>query len=589
MNRKISYLSIVLSFLFIIFLNFNVQAKDISISNFDVHSQLLRDGSLYMDEIIDFKMNGEFNGVYREINTKFSGGVENIQVKEIGLSEEKEFKKVEKANNGQEGVYEILKSGDIYNVKIYSPSKDENKKFKISYELKNVAVKYNDIAELQYRFWGDKSDTSIDKFNINLTVDKSAAGNNLKVFTRGPVDAMKASVVDLNSFNIKGENIKAKTPIEGRFLFPKETIALSNNIIKEDGLNKILEEEKLYEKSINEEKQHREYMKSTGNIAAWAALVLNLVLAIIIFKTNKKEEDENFNTFPDECTPAVASKLYNKVVSERDVVATILDLVRKKYLYIKNEDGDNYTIIKDKSEGEDLLSHEKYIIKWFINYIGNGLKVESKDIECYAKEYKSKFFDYFHHWKSLVKEEFNKKGYYDKKSSKIGKILTLIAVIEISVMVIFLTYGSTISIIGLLTGISVVVYSFSLYSKRSPYGETQWRKWKSFKKNLENNEFIKKEDLSSIEYVDKYLVYAIALGVNDRIFKKLNININANSGEDYCNSCIYWYYVLGMNDEHNTIQNSIHNSNSSSNSDSGSSFSSGDGGGCAGGGDAGGF
>lgn len=595
MRKKGLYLSSIFIFLFIIFLSFNVQAKEINIGSLDVNSRLLKDGSLYIEENIDFKINGEFNGVFRDVNTAFSSGVEDIQVREVTLDKDREFAKVEKAENGEDGVYEILKSGDVYRIKIYSPAKNKNKKFKISYKLLNVATKYNDIGELHYKFWTDKSETSVDEFNINLTIDKGIESSNLKAFVRDSKNGIKdlsVNVINNNTFNIKGKDLGTKTPIEVRFLFPKEAIALSSNVVNEEGLNKILNEEKSYEKSIEDEKQSREAEKKVGNIIGCAALGLNLILGIFIFKSSRKRKEIDFNTFPDECTPAVVSLLYNRYLGGRVVVATILDLVRKKYLCIESIDNDNYTIIKNKDLDENLLAHEKFIIKWFINYIGDGLKVEAKNIEIYSKEHKSEFFDYFSEWKTLVKEEFNKKGYYDSKSAKLGTRFIIISLIEILIMGVVSFSGSIISLIALLTALSVMMYSFSLKHKKSEYGESQTRHWKQFKDHLQNNNFIEYEGLKSIENIDKYLVYAVALGANNKIFENINLNYKNDNQDCYNNSCMYWYFMLNMYDSNSTIENSIYycgHSQSSEGSDSSGSPFGGDSGGCSGGGDAGGF
>lgn len=539
MRKRVLYISSIFVFLFTVFLSFRVQAKEISISNLNVNSELLKDGSLCIQENIKFKMDGDFNGVYREINTKLSKGVQDIKVEEISPSGQKELTEVEKAKNGQDGVYQISNSGDVYTVKIYSPAKNENKEFKISYKLNDVAVKYNDTSELDYRFWGDKSDTTIDKFNINLSIHNDLGSKGLKVFARGPVDNTQASIMNLNTFNIKGENVKKNTPIEGKFLFPADVIALSDNVVKQNKLNEILKQEQEYKKSIDDKKQYQKFMKSTGNTVGCAAVLLNLILGAIILKINRRKQHVDFNTFPDECTPAIAGILYRRHVNARSLIATILDLVRRKYLYIKKLEYDNYLIVKNKSMDEELLSHEKFVINWFINDIGDGLKVKLNDIKSYTEEDKKNIFDHFYDWKTLVKKEFRRRGYYDKKASKLGKTFIIMTLIELAIMITFLVYGSMVAIIGVLTGISIIAYSYSLMYKRSEYGEGQFKKWRHFKSYLENDIYIKNlSDLNSIKYIDRDLVYAIALGVNNKVFETLNFDTQINNVDVYYDSCI---------------------------------------------------
>lgn len=587
-KRKKVYLSSILSLLFIIFFNFKVQAKELSISNLEINSKLMENGSLHIEENIDFKMDGDFNGVYRDINTKFSDGVENIVVKKITSSDELELKKVDEASNGQDGVYELLKSGEIYKIKIYAPSKNENKKFKISYDIKNVATKYEDIGELHYRFWGDQSDTTINKFNINLIIDKPVSENTLRVFSRGPVDDMKLKIVNFNTFNIQGRNVKTKTPIEGRFLFPKEEIALSNKIVKKSVLNSIIQEENSYQRTAKNSKRHGDLMKSVGNSVAYVFCFMNVIFLIYMFKiSSRKKEYYNRNDFPEDCTPAIASMLCDEKVQSKDITATLLDLVRKEYLILKQIKTLNYSITKIKKTDSQLLEHEKFIMKWFLDDIGDGLSVEWKDIKKYIKKSEKEFLHSYYDWKSLLKADFEKKGYCDKIGRIIMRAVIIISIIQIITMLAFLNYGSRVSILGLSTAICVAICSFAMRNKKSEYGEEQFIKWQQFKDYVEDREFIKNMDLESVETIDKYVVYSIALEVNKKIFDNLNIRIKnkIKVEENYYDSCICWYAFFDTD----TLDSIIDKPYSGDSSSDSSYSASGDSGSCSGGGDAGGF
>lgn len=589
------YLSAVFGFFIIFLLGFNVEAKEINISNLEVNSTILKTGDIHVQETIDFKINGKYNGMFRTINAGNSSGVENIKLKEAAESGEKEFKRVSSAKNGQDGVYEINTSGNKYNIKIFSPSNGKNKKFNISYDLKNAAVKYNDTGFLDYAFWGDKTEINVDKLDMSVKVDSYNLGQNLKVWFPNYNSNIEASVSNSNTFSIKGEKLKPKTPIEVKFLFPKEAVSLSKRIVNENAFNRFSKEEKNYKDEIEASRIHSEYMKKIGKKLGTAIFILNVILILFIFKIRKSKTKEYIiNSFPDECTPAVAAKLYHNTIQERSLIATLLDLVRKKYININKLSNENYVLIKENNPDKNLLSHEKFLIKWFFNDIGNGLKVKMSQIKSYSTINGSVNFSKYKAWKSLVREEFNKKGYYDKKYVTIVYLLAAISAAEIFTMIIFFKYTTIISIIVGIISLYMGIFGFSLYHKKSNYGENQFRKWKYFIKNL------RPENMGSIDNVDKNLVYAVALKADKNIFEDINSKIQRESinknydnsyNDDYYNSCIFWYFLLDMNQNDNAIQNGLnYNSglgDSSSSGDSG--FTGGSGGGFGGGGDAGGF
>ena len=143
------------------------------------------------------------------------------------------------------GVYLLEEENNTIRVRIFSPSDDEEKTFRVSYVLKNVAIKYNDIGELYYKFLGAENQTPIGSFRVNITLPQADTYNQVKVFAHGPQNG-KISKEDNRTYSFYVEDVPEDTFIEGRLLFPREFIALSNNIQDKDNLNNILEEEKLF-------------------------------------------------------------------------------------------------------------------------------------------------------------------------------------------------------------------------------------------------------------------------------------------------------------------------------------------------------
>ena len=85
------------------------------------------------------------------------------------------FKLTDYAINGQNQVYTVAEENNIRKIKIYSPTTNSSKTFFISYTLKDVAVKHNDIGEIYYNFIGGAWDKDIKRLNIDIKLPKNTS------------------------------------------------------------------------------------------------------------------------------------------------------------------------------------------------------------------------------------------------------------------------------------------------------------------------------------------------------------------------------------------------------------------------------
>ena len=97
---------------------------------------------------------------------------QGVKIEEVSVTDEQNstynYKKAQSASNGTYGVYTEERSNNTCKLKVYSPSKDTSKTFKVKYILQNVCVAHNDVGELYYNFIGGDWQCSIK----NLDIDK---------------------------------------------------------------------------------------------------------------------------------------------------------------------------------------------------------------------------------------------------------------------------------------------------------------------------------------------------------------------------------------------------------------------------------
>ena len=183
--KKIKIFLVTLIFSIIILISNNVQAKDYSIEEIDMKVTILEDGSLKVDQTLEYNFSGSYNGIYITIpegleDTKYNSirrktaivsdslyNASNVIINKISVKN-KEFIEKNYANNGENGVYTITNENNLKKIKIFSPTSYASKIFNISYTLNNVAVKHNDIGEVYYNFIGGAWDKDIKKLNIDI-------------------------------------------------------------------------------------------------------------------------------------------------------------------------------------------------------------------------------------------------------------------------------------------------------------------------------------------------------------------------------------------------------------------------------------
>lgn len=575
------FIFLVFSLVFTVSISYKVKAEDkLKITNWVINSEVLEDGTFSIKEDITFKFSDKFNGVYRDIGMRNTSEFSDLKVFQKIDGKEIEYKKVEKGNKGDNGVYQVNNQEDNnISVKIFSPSKNEEKTFILSYKILNESIKYADTAELFYKFIGEENKTHIDNLKINIKLPQLAEKDKVKIFAHGPVNGVINFIED-GLINLQVENIKDERYVAGRILFPREYIKNSKNLRNEEAYSRILNEELIYTKEVEKNIEGRKKRKEIGNYGSFMFIGLSLVFIILIsVKLRRKDkfyENDYYGMLPKECTPAVASVEYSYYLGSKDIIATILDLARKGYLSIekiedtkeelfmenkkkkhnKNREKDkNYKIIKIKSTDSNLLEHEIFFIQWIIDKIGDYNYVTLSKVREYSKSNMNEFINDYKKWDKLAKDEVKKKGFFDEKGKRYGTFLILFSIVELFAGIIFLIFNSMYGLAAVIAGSILLVWGIVLLYRKSDYGYIEYMKWKKFRDKMKN---MKKYDIErefSDYAIDQWIIYAISLGIDE---KKINsFKPYVMSSTAYNNSYLYWYFLYGNLGHSNSFNKSI--------------------------------
>lgn len=572
-------------------------ADSLQISDWVVDSSLKENGNLQISEDITFDFTDEFNGVYRFINYDKIQDIANLKIFGIVDGKEIEFHFDDNAENGDTNVYNYEENKNGLNIKIFSPSNDEQKTFRLKYDFINAAVMHKDTGELYYKFIGEENEAPIDHFLATISLPQFDE-NKIKIFGHGPLNG-SIHFTDDGKIRLEVRDVSSHKFVEARVLYPLEYTPFCN-ITGNNTLDDILQEEKDFTERIAEEELRKESLIKVLNPVSAIFSVIGLAITGFVLKRFKRDP-EIYNSmtsrYPKDLSPAELNLFMNPAINSRGLISTIFDLSRRGYLTIdvienskpkKRYQKEDYLFIDTGKRDSQLLPHESFLLDWFFDEIGDGSRVSTNDINKYRSKISNNYIKKYNSWMALVKKELDNKGYDDPNGAKIGFSLIISSFILLILGIVSVVYNALYGIGVILIGAFLLVYGFVLITRKSDEGYIQYELWKDFKKEVES--------LGNVDIgipKDKNMINAIALGVN---MENLD-NYRANIDDDYYP--MYWglwYFTRGkkggsvFEDNFNSsfYGNTGTSSGTSTTFGGGGGFSGGGGGG-AGGGGAGGF
>jgi len=572
-----------------------VSAKeDLNIPEWTVHASLKENGDLVITEDITFEFNKKYNGVYRDIVIDKSCVISGISVKEAKNDSFKKYEMAEKAENGDTGVYTLELMNDRISIKIFSPSKNEIKTFRISYVVNNAAIKYSDTGELYYQFLGKDNKTPIGKFTVYINLLYSYNSDRVKIYAHGPSNGIINKISENQNsltYLLQATDVEPKTLIEARLLFPAEYIAESKNVLNIERYQQIVNEETALLQKKEQKIVRNKFLKELFNRISVIICGINISVFLVILymcrrKVDRKALIKECREIPEDCTPAVASYIAGLNVNSNVFLATILDLFSKGYVKISKQQNNavvtkkHFTIYKNRNIDTALLTHERYFMTWLFDDLGDGESVGSKDIEYYSKYSSMKFYQSLNTWKKTIKNDADKKGYIDHSKKIHGKVLIILSTISIALGIAAAVNGSIVALPDFTVGLTLLIYGICLFNRLSDNGFIMNKKWRSFIRYMKkHNQNMTADEV--FDLLDKDLIYALGFGIHNK--NLLSFEHDGFTENDW----VFWY-ILFADTSDNSYSDSIHKSFTEGSFSSDGSFTDGGGGGIGGGG-AGGF
>lgn len=528
--------------------------RSFSMQRIVVDAEVLPDASMKVTERLTIKFSGQWNG----FNVKILEG--DTPIREVAVYEAGQPYKFNPGKDyGPPGTYLIKSEGGKKLIDWSISARDETRTFDVSYRVINAVKLHNDVAELYRKFIGADNQHKVEEVKVNLRLPPKAhdykQGEEIRIWGHGPLNG-EVNFISADTVCWQVRGLSPYTFVEGRVVMPLAlfTEAPAQTYTGKTALAGILAEENGWAKDANRQRAmaRAEYAGAFAIIAGAAGVVL-LLWRKYGRRYAAQFEGEYYRDLPANYSPAELSVLWNyNKIQAHDLTATILDLARRKFLWLEedtvqvsrlfgNKEISTYRLsflprpepaALRKPEEAQLRDHERDLLDYLQNSIGGGQGyIYLTDIEQYAKKYGQDFFSFWKRWTAGLEAKGEQLNFFDHSGNMpLATILGGLVLFTAGAALVSKapTWGFALIIAGAIIGVVP-----RLFKRRSVSGQEDFVRWRAFKRFLLHFSEMERHEIPSLIIWEHYLVYAVTLGVAREVMKQLELVFPKMQDGDY--------------------------------------------------------
>lgn len=483
--------------------------REYFIDNLNINAQILPNGDVVVNEILQYRFDGEFNGIYRNLNLNGTGQYLINSVSIIDSSGNSI--EATEGYNEENNTYEIKESSDSIQIKLFCKSINEIKNINLNYTIKGAAKKYTDYSQLYWNFYNVKNIDSVKEGTLKITLKDTSFSTEVlsyDIYGDGDITASNTE----NSIDINFKNLTTLIGIDLKF--QKEYLSIVEEISPENYEDNYIMEDFNY------------YGKEENNKDVAFAITVFVIIGVVIaafamdrrgfnkevseYRAKGKFTEEEFIMEPpSDLPPALVNLLMNeKVVSKEMLNITLFYLVNKGYYRIEEKttkDINDLVFIRTNYNKESEYSHLNFLLDWFKDYeVAGRFSIGEIKSSLSSSMRAKRFIDNLNYWLIKVRSDGENIGFYIKIRNK-------------------------------------NILENNWYNEKC-----KWNAYKKYLKNIYNFNGKSNDSLS-----DLTIIYASALEVKesqlkeiiDSVTSKTNDNINSFSNSDYMYMNNYLLYM----------------------------------------------
>ncbi|HEX4978619.1 MAG TPA: DUF2207 domain-containing protein [Acidimicrobiales bacterium] len=493
-------------------------AKSFRIAAVQVEATLRADGSMHVVEHITYDFDGEFHN-----GTRFIPASTDYEIVEMSVRDR------------DTGVA-LPFTGAPHQLAWTYDARDERRTFDISYTVLGAADVYDDVAELYWKFVGDEH-PGVGAVRVALEVPGD--GIDVRAWAHGPLDGLvepRGSTVLLSV-----DDLPAGEFVEGRVTVPAGNFTVRT--ASGDRLPAVLSEEEALASQANEERERRAEAERRRErlldaletslpfvvVAGWA------VFAVLWARYGREHrlavDVGDYVREPPDDPPAhvILLREWGKV-TPGVLSATIVDLAQRGYLDIEEVRTDRF-LLRDKVDWRFTWRQNDAPVRDFEHKIlerlfAAGRVTTQSEFEAWCKRHRTTADRWWDGVKAKAVESFRARRYVEGGKGPVfaGNVLAALVVGGLGILAV--ANGILLGIAALASALVQAIATIAL-RRRTPAGRQRLAEWDAFERFLRDFSQLEEAPVGHLALWERYLVYAVALGVTAQVARALAAKIPA--------------------------------------------------------------
>jgi uncharacterized membrane protein len=495
-------------------------AKSYFFERVDVAARVERDGALLVTETRAYRFSGSFAWATYTLEREGWTDVTGIIVAD-------ETGPYALATSETPRTYSVDLSAERLSLKWHFRAEDESKTFTIRYRITGVVTRYQDTAELYWRFVGTGWDAPSSVVHVAARIP-GAKREDLRAWGHGPLNGVVA--LGDGEVTLDVESLDAGTMVEGRILFPARLVP-GARVKDEPAMARILREEAGHARRANRVRLTPWLNIALFPVSIFAGLAAWLALYMRYGKEHRIRLDQTYlREPPASYRPAVLGALLRWGKPNRDdFAATILDLARRGVITIERLPGDRgeHGFTREDTPDADLADSERQALALLFRWGSGGRKSITDHHFRQSVRRNTEASGMFERWRAAAQIEGRRYGFFDEESQQIHDRVSAIyhwataAGIVLSILVtvmlgIFLLAG----FVAIPLGAGLMMLLRGPLVRRTVEGATDLAQWRAFRRFLTDFSALQDAPPPAITVWESYLPYAVSLGVARQVIRQ---------------------------------------------------------------------
>lgn len=577
----------------------------LNLNELNFYAKINDDGSMDVVETWNIEIE-DTNTLFKTFeldNTKFSS-IDNVKVKDVTAN--KEFNQIDEEmyHVTKDCYYGLVNSNGAFEIAwgVGLDDEEDTRAYEISYTVEDAVSKYNDYAELYWQFIGEDFEIDADKITGTIELPESAnSTEDIKVWghTEGLNGEIYATATNEITFELN--NFYAGRFVEVRTLFPSYMIENTNRTYSTNRYEEVVQEETEWVNEANARRRQEEIKDLIITILMIIAIIIITVILIVkavkygkklktLNKYKPEQELEYFRDLPSkDVTPGEATYILQEAYYGfsssfgRIFSATMLDLKLKDYIDLRVEkdkkDKDVIYIKRIKPSDEKLKNDEKKVLDFIYKVEKKKEEITIKQLEKYITSHSSSVQKLIEQSGKDIEDQLVLEGILNKSNKEEYIKYQTMSGLYFVFAIIVLMFAFPVSIALIVNGILCFKIKKRI-NVLTQKGIDSKEKWKGLKKYMEDFSLLNEKEVPAIEVWEKYLVYATAFGIADKVLEQLKtVYPNTDQMDVSASAYMYFMYHSNFSTSFNSAISSSISSSYSSATGGGGGFSGGGGGG----------